>query len=168
MFSREEAIKFENPYRVVNFKRENEKRINAVSLQELMSIAQLLFHIPVHHRITIVLEQDGTEIDDEEYFATLDKKLPLMILDQNEKWTAVKLKTLTPHLMFFDDTDHCSQTSVSKINKKCNDCRMPIEILVSSLHHEPSQLSVPGNTDLEMLSDMDPNSLADIISDSFR
>jgi hypothetical protein len=34
----------------------------------------------------ICLEQDGTEVDDEEYFATLEGGTALMVLTESEQW----------------------------------------------------------------------------------
>lgn len=36
--------------------------------------------------VKVVLEQDGTEVDEEEYFITLERNTSLMLLGQNEKW----------------------------------------------------------------------------------
>jgi len=154
-----------NPYKLVNHTREKKTGITASSLAELISAARLRFNIPIHLNITVVLEQDGTEIDDEEYFATLDKNTCLMILRDNEKWSAANSGSSTRHVIFVDDTDHYTPNPVIETNKTINHHGIPIESLVSSLHSEPSHISLLGGTDLEMLSDMDPNSLADIFSD---
>lgn len=34
----------------------------------------------------VVLEQDGTEVDEEDYFSTLERNTSLMLLAPNEKW----------------------------------------------------------------------------------
>lgn len=34
----------------------------------------------------VVLEQDGTEVDEEDYFSTLERNTSLMLLKTNEKW----------------------------------------------------------------------------------
>jgi DNA fragmentation factor alpha subunit len=36
--------------------------------------------------VKVVLEQDGTEIDDDEYFNTMEKNTTLMILINGQKW----------------------------------------------------------------------------------
>ena len=36
--------------------------------------------------VKVVLEQDGTEVDEEEYFCTLERNTSLMLLGPNDKW----------------------------------------------------------------------------------
>jgi DNA fragmentation factor alpha subunit len=36
--------------------------------------------------VKVVLEQDGTEVDEEDYFSTLERNTSLMLLAPNEKW----------------------------------------------------------------------------------
>ncbi|XP_058798593.1 DNA fragmentation factor subunit alpha-like isoform X2 [Phymastichus coffea] len=133
-----------NSYKLVDHNRENKKGITASSFKELIYIARTRFEIPIHMQMMIVLEQDGTEIDDEDYFATLESNTILMILQNNQKWTPVKLTKSKPQLIVVDDTiDH-------------------------GLRHQQEQeknVSLLNETELEMLSDMNPDSVADIISD---
>jgi CIDE-N domain len=34
----------------------------------------------------VCLEQDGTEVDEEEYFGMLEKDTPLMVLEEDDRW----------------------------------------------------------------------------------
>ncbi|XP_034937167.1 DNA fragmentation factor subunit alpha-like [Chelonus insularis] len=150
-----------NPYKIVDCSRERRKGITASSLEELTNVARNRLSLPVDADLTIVLEQDGTEVDDEEYFATLEKNTSLMILQGNEKWAAPgSAKTPSRYVVVdnIDNTDHPSDESTRRY-------RSPIEPLVSTLHGDPSHISLLGGNDLELLSDMDPDSLADIVPD---
>ncbi|EFN76436.1 DNA fragmentation factor subunit alpha [Harpegnathos saltator] len=149
-----------NPYKIVDHTRERRKGITASSLKELTNVARSRLAFPVDADLTIVLEQDGTEVDDEEYFATLERNTSLMVLHGDQKWVAVGSKRASRYIVV-DDVDNVEGSSrTDKIRQ-----RTLIEPLVSSLHGDPSHISLLGPHDLELLSDMDPDSLADIVSD---
>lgn len=151
-----------NPYKIVDHTREKRKGITASSLKELTNIARSRLSLPVDADLTIVLEQDGTEVDDEEYFATLERNTSLMVLHGDQKWIAVGSSKTASRYIVVDDVDNVEGDSrVDKIRRR----RTPIEPLVSSLHGDPSHISLLGGNDLELLSDMDPDSLADIVPD---
>lgn len=42
--------------------------------------------LDINETIKVVLESDGTEIDEDDYFDTLEKNTLIMILKPNEKW----------------------------------------------------------------------------------
>ena len=52
-------------------------------------------------QIRIVLDEDGTEIDDDDYFQTLQPNTILMILQNDQKWSHFS----TPVTISFDQVD---------------------------------------------------------------
>ncbi|KYN17959.1 PREDICTED: DNA fragmentation factor subunit alpha-like [Trachymyrmex cornetzi] len=151
-----------NPYKIVDHTRERRKGITASSLKELTNVARNRLAFPVDADLTIVLEQDGTEVDDEEYFATLERNTSLMVLHGDQKWAAVGSSKTASRCIVVDNVDNAEGGSkVDKIRRR----RTLIEPLVSSLHSDPSHISLLGGTELETLSDMDPDSLGDIVPD---
>ncbi|XP_038214134.1 cell death activator CIDE-3-like isoform X2 [Zerene cesonia] len=114
------------PYKICDVNREKKKGIVASSLEDLLSKVPEKLGLPAEN-LTVVLECDGTEVDDEEYFSTLDPDTSLMILHGTEKWAPNMPKCQVS----LDQTDDVSL----------------------------------GGQDLELLSDMDPDSLADIVTD---
>ena len=80
-----------------------------------------------------------------------------MVLQDDQKWMAVGGKPASRYIVV-DDVDH-AEGSQTRTN------RSPLEPLVSSLRGDPSHISLLGGHDLELLSDMDPDSLADIVPD---
>ena len=109
----------------------------------------------------------GTEVDDEDYFSTLEKNTNLMILCGEQKWTQ-PAKSKSSSIKLVDATDNASKVSnpFSKDNQNKNS-QLRLRSLVSSLHNEPGQIALLGGLELEKLSDMDPESLADIVSDRY-
>ncbi|CAG5101037.1 Similar to Cidec: Cell death activator CIDE-3 (Rattus norvegicus) [Cotesia congregata] len=152
-----------NPYKIVDCSREKRKGITAASLEDLTNVARSRLALPTDADITIVLEQDGTEVDDEEYFATLERNTSLMVLNGSEKWAAPgSAKTATSRYILVDNVDSAGRTEESTTR---GNYHRPIEPLVSSLHNDPTHISLLGGNDLELLSDMNPDSLADIVPD---
>lgn len=131
------------PFKITNQSREVKKGVVANSLEELTSKCLEKFNIKGH--ITIVLESDGTEIDDEEYFGTLDPNTSLMILNDAQTW----LPPSPPCRLNIDQVDESKGGA-------------ELAGLVGKLKHNLCHVSLLGGEELELLSDMDPESLVDI------
>jgi len=131
-----------NPFKITDLKREVRKGVVAVSLTDLTVKVGEKLGIEVE---TVVLEADGTEIDDDEYFATLEPHTSLMVLTKDQKWRPPE----PPCRLSIDELD---------------DGRGGPELvgLVDKLKQNLCHVSLLGGPELELLSDMDPESLADI------
>ncbi|CAG2055616.1 unnamed protein product [Timema podura] len=140
------------PLKVMDFTREHRKGVVASSLQEFIDRARKKLGIPPTIPVRIVLEQDGTEVDDDEYFSTMDKNTSLMILINDQRW--LPPGKLPRYQIVVDETDAAG----NRLNKDLSG-------LVDRLHGDLTQISMLGGKDLELLSDMDPDSLADIMPD---
>jgi len=85
-----------------------------------------------------------------------------MVLHGDQKWAAVGSSKTASRCIVVDNVDNAEGgLKVDKIRRR----RTLIEPLVSSLHSDPSHISLLGGTELETLSDMDPDSLGDIVPD---
>lgn len=51
--------------------------------------------------VTLVLEEDGTVVDTEEFFQTLGDNTHFMILEKGQKWTPVSKRTLSSYWVDF-------------------------------------------------------------------
>ncbi|KAI5746736.1 hypothetical protein M8J77_006943 [Diaphorina citri] len=131
----------QRPYKIIDYKRERKVGVVASSLQEIKRKAQDKLS-NTSDNIKILLESDGTEIDEEDYFCTLENNTTLMVLFDHEKWTPIK--------QFVDAVDGSHH---------------PLTQLLSLLQEDIGQLSLLGGQELELLSDMDPDNLLDIIPD---
>ncbi|GLG93424.1 Uncharacterized protein GBIM_00839 [Gryllus bimaculatus] len=74
------------PFKVVDLTREHRKGVVASNLQELIVRAREKLGIPETLPVKVVLEQDGTEVDDDEYFSTMERNTMLMLLVNDERW----------------------------------------------------------------------------------
>ncbi|NP_001108342.1 cell death activator CIDE-B [Bombyx mori] len=137
------------PYKICDVNREKKKGIVAMSLEDLLIKVPEKLGMPSEN-LTVVLESDGTEVDDEEYFSTLDPDTSLMILHGNEKW----VPNMPKCQVSLDQTDDIALGDKEQVAS-----------LVGRLQHNLCHISLLGGQDLELLSDMDPDSLADIVTD---
>ncbi|XP_039380083.1 cell death activator CIDE-A isoform X1 [Mauremys reevesii] len=74
------------PFRVSNHDRSSRKGVVASSLQELISKALDALLITAG-LITLVLEEDGTVVDTEEFFQSLGDNTHFILLEKGQKWT---------------------------------------------------------------------------------
>ncbi|PZC84128.1 DNA fragmentation factor subunit alpha [Helicoverpa armigera] len=137
------------PYKICDVNRDKKKGIVASSLEDLLAKVPEKLGMPSEN-LTVVLESDGTEVDDEEYFSTLDPDTSLMILHGLEKWAPNMPKCQVS----LDQTDDIALGDKGQVAN-----------LVGRLQHNLCHISLLGGQDLELLSDMDPDSLADIVTD---
>ncbi|XP_047424381.1 cell death activator CIDE-A [Mugil cephalus] len=76
-------------FKVCTQSRRRRRGLVASSLDELLEQAATVFMLSCHF-LTLVLEEDGTEVDSEEFFQSLPSNTVLMVLDKGEMWTPNK------------------------------------------------------------------------------
>ncbi|TRY97703.1 hypothetical protein DNTS_004724, partial [Danionella cerebrum] len=76
------------PFRVITSDRTMKKGIMAENLQDLRNKVMDIFQILCVS--TLVLDEDGTGIDTEDFFQTLKDNTVLMVLENGQKWTPPK------------------------------------------------------------------------------
>ncbi|XP_039289286.1 DNA fragmentation factor subunit alpha-like [Nilaparvata lugens] len=138
------------PFKVVDWSRERKFGVVASSLQDFVDKA--CEKLNMTGPVKVVLELDGTEVDEEEYFNTLECNTCLMVLADSEKWVQQGR-----HLRIPGDTvdgDRCGGGRDGAVRP-----------LLSRIHGDVAHVSMLGGQELELLSDMDPDSLTDIIPD---
>ncbi|XP_044140247.1 cell death activator CIDE-B-like [Bufo gargarizans] len=78
----------QRPFRVCSHDRSVRKGVTAGSLREL--IAKAMDALFLTGIVTLVLEEDGTLLDTEEYFDTLEDGSVVMVLEKQQKWNPRK------------------------------------------------------------------------------
>ncbi|KAL7736032.1 hypothetical protein ACLKA6_003770 [Drosophila palustris] len=122
------------PFKVKDITRNIRKAVVATTLAELRLKISAKFQRP---QPTIHLDCDGTEIDDEEYFSTLEPNAELIAVFPGEQWR--------------DPSDYNANMRRTSLDAQ------RLRKLVGKL-----QQNLLNDADLDKLSNMDPNSLADI------
>ncbi|KAM9362449.1 cell death activator CIDE-3 [Symphorus nematophorus] len=98
------------PFRVTNADRTVKKGIMADTLEDLMNKASDSLSVPCVS--ALVLDEDGTGVDTEEFFQTLPENTVLMVLEKDQKWTP------HPNSPSRDQLSKCSpqhRTDVAKV-----------------------------------------------------
>ncbi|KAH8362342.1 hypothetical protein KR200_000324, partial [Drosophila serrata] len=152
------------------------KAVCASSLEEIRSKVAEKFE-KSDHLPTIHLDSDGTEIDDEEYFRTLDENTELVAVFPGEHW-------IDPTHYVTITTPHGTDVGTGNgdpagggggkgaggegdITDASNSESARIRQLVGQLQNNLCNVSVMNDADLDSLSNMDPNSLVDITGKEF-
>uniref|UniRef100_A0A8D0B9B9 Lipid transferase CIDEB n=1 Tax=Salvator merianae TaxID=96440 RepID=A0A8D0B9B9_SALMN len=76
------------PFRVCDHKRNVRKGLMAATLKELIVKAQET--LLISGIISLVLEEDGTLVETEEFFEVLEDNTALMVLQKGQKWSQAK------------------------------------------------------------------------------
>ncbi|XP_011198393.1 DNA fragmentation factor subunit alpha [Bactrocera dorsalis] len=160
------------PFKIKDVTRNIKKAVVAGTLEELRTKVAEKFDHAGDQPPTIHLDSDGTEIDDEEYFRTLDENTELIAVFPGEHWIdPTNYVTITSHHrgsnsgivggglgvgseQLGDTTDAVAETA-------------RIKQLVGQLQNNLCNVSVLSDPDLDSLSNMDPNSLVDITGKDF-
>ncbi|XP_062297310.1 lipid transferase CIDEA [Scomber scombrus] len=77
-------------FKVCTSSRRRRRGLVASSLDELLEQAARVFMLSCHF-LSLVLEEDGTVVDSEEYFQSLPNNMPLMVLEKGEMWMQNKV-----------------------------------------------------------------------------
>ncbi|XP_070783894.1 lipid transferase CIDEA [Enoplosus armatus] len=77
-------------FKVCTHSRRRRRSLVASSLDELLEQAARVFMLSCHF-LTLVLEEDGTVVDSEEFFQSLPNNTPLMVLEKGEMWAQHKI-----------------------------------------------------------------------------
>ena len=86
------------PYKVLDRTRSAKKGVMASSLEEFVQSSRRKLSYPFDKDLLVVLEEDGTEVDEDDYFQTLEPNTTLMLLYAGDKWS--------PFSAAGDVTDH--------------------------------------------------------------
>ncbi|XP_069470958.1 lipid transferase CIDEB [Ambystoma mexicanum] len=78
----------QRPFRVCTQNRSTKKGVTAGTLRELM--AKAMDALMISGLVSLVLDEDGTLVDSEEFFELVDDNTTFMLLEKGQKWTAVK------------------------------------------------------------------------------
>ena len=81
------ALGRRRPFKVLDRMRTTKKGLMAGTLEELIrSGKEKLSYIP-EQEVVVVLEEDGTEVDEDDYFQTLEDNTELILLHRGDRWS---------------------------------------------------------------------------------
>uniref|UniRef100_G3MPA6 CIDE-N domain-containing protein n=1 Tax=Amblyomma maculatum TaxID=34609 RepID=G3MPA6_AMBMU len=139
------------PHKVWSCDRQTRKSVVASSLDELRTkgAAKLGYTNPFD--LKIVLETDGTEVEDENYFQRAERDTVFLMLQPNEKWLPPGVEALRAGC---DVVDSSEETS-SIFSSECLDAA----VLLRHLEADTGKLALFTEDQLEVLADMPADSV---------
>lgn len=130
------------PYKLLDRTRTIKKGVAAASLAELVALARQKLNIGQDKEdVYVVLEEDGTEVDDEDYFGTLPDNTTLMLLLAGDQWS--------PFGISDDATDNGAVAGTRLANLLCR------------LESDPGTIALMEGADLELIAEMDCEQMLD-------
>uniref|UniRef100_A0A0B7BI66 CIDE-N domain-containing protein n=2 Tax=Arion vulgaris TaxID=1028688 RepID=A0A0B7BI66_9EUPU len=141
------------PFKIWNYDRSVKKSLTASSLQELLEKG--CSKLNLNHSsalLRVVLEEDGTEVDDDDYFALVPDNSTLLILQDNEKWSPQGSGTI-------DETD--SRGDVSHDQSE-------LKHLAEYLKHDLLSIITFNSEQQQLLVDSDTSTLAHLMGRTER
>jgi len=129
------------PYKVLDRTRTFKKGVMASSLDEFILSSRRKLSYPLEKQLVVVLEEDGTEVDEDDYFQTLETNTTLMLLYSDDKWS--------PFQSSDDVTD----------NGDGNSQNAKLILILNRLSEDPGSITLLSEADLELLLEMDVSTL---------
>jgi len=131
------------PYKVLDRTRSIKKGVMAANLEELVGRGKEKLGYTANTEVYAVLEEDGTEVDEDDYFQTLPNNTTLMLLYVGDRWSPFA----SP------DAPDCSGDTGS------GSSTARLMSLLTRLESEPGCIALMAEMDLELLAEMDCSSL---------
>ncbi len=119
------------PFKLTTVDRNSKKGVAVSSLDQLLDRASTLFGVQL---TSVVLDEDGTEIVDEEYLMSLPDQTVLMVLQPQQLWDSATN---------YDETDRAAPTSLSALD------------ILQRLHNNPYCLPLLSEEELETVAEAD-------------
>jgi DNA fragmentation factor alpha subunit len=110
------------------------KGVTASNLEELVRIGRHKLGYKLKQDLYLVLEEDGTEIDEEDYFQTIPENTTLMLLFTDDRWSPFAT---------IDQTDSAAASRNRLVEILCR------------LEKDPGTIALLDGADLELLAQMD-------------
>jgi len=129
------------PYKVMDRTRSVKKGVMAASLEEFVGRGKEKLGYSTNTEVYAVLEEDGTEVDEDDYFQTLPNNTTLMLLYVGERWSPFS----NP------DAPDCGDLSANTTGR--------LIALLTRLEAEPGSIALMAEVDLELLAEMDCSAL---------
>ena len=141
------------PFKVLDRLRTVKKGLMAENLEELVRSAKEKLSYLVDQDVVVVLEEDGTEVDEDDYFQTLEDNTELMVLYRGDRWSPFVSQDVTDN----GDSQESSQQLIS-ILLRCGGHQPSIfslSVLCFRLEADPGTIALLTEAELELVSEID-------------
>lgn len=159
------------PYKIFDRNRESKKGVMAESLEELISRGKAKLNYAVDKKVYVVLEEDGTEVDEEEYFQTLPANTLLMLLYVGDRWSPFgppftppkgsrQPKSSSSAVVLASSSSYQDDEPDSKSLLSSRGCSFDLLTLLDRLKTDMGTIALFSGKELELLSEMEPSEIS--------
>lgn len=143
------------PFRIWSSDRSVKKGVIASSLNELVQKGREKVGISPGETVRVVLEEDGTEIDDDDYFLFLPHNTTLMLLTRDQRWAVEGKESPSGQ----DEPDFMSTGDGQQISERTRE-------MIAGLQRDITRLIAFSNDDLQGVVDLSVPALASLLHDT--
>ncbi|OWF41252.1 DNA fragmentation factor subunit alpha-like [Mizuhopecten yessoensis] len=143
------------PFRIWSYDRSVKKGIIASSLDELRKKGKEKVGLLPEEPVQVVLEEDGTEIDDDDYFLFLPQNTTLMLLARDQRWAVEGKEGRSGQ----DEPDFMTSNEGQEISERTVE-------LITGLQRDITRLIAFSNNDLQGVIDLSVPALASLLHDT--
>ncbi|XP_064599201.1 DNA fragmentation factor subunit alpha-like [Liolophura sinensis] len=140
------------PYKVWNKDRSLKKALTAHSLEEVISKGKTKLGLRSEAPVKLVLNEDGTEIDEEDYFTFLPNNTTFLLMSPDDKWRPEGCEEVST-----DEPDYLSPDSAQ---------RDRLRHQVEGLRRDITRIITFSNDDLQSVIDMTVDELCSLLQDT--
>ncbi|KAL3861827.1 hypothetical protein ACJMK2_007842 [Sinanodonta woodiana] len=140
------------PYKIWNHDRSLKKSVTASNLEELIAKGKEKLGIPASEYVRVALDEDGTEVDEEDYFTFLPFNSTVILLMEGQTWRPEGSEHGT------DEPDFMTSDGRQVSDR--------VRMLTTGLNKDMSRLITFSNEDLQELTEMKAQDLAQMLLDT--
>ncbi|XP_002733830.1 DNA fragmentation factor subunit alpha-like [Saccoglossus kowalevskii] len=154
------------PYKIWNSSRTVKKSLVARSLEELIEKGKLKLNV-VTSEATVVLEDDGTEVDEDEYFQLLPSNTVFILLNRGERWTHSDAQNTSTSM---DEVDYLKAPSQStrtvEVDGGGGSINQSVVSIATRLKNDIASVITLSNEELQVMVDCDIKTLARLLNNT--
>jgi len=125
------------PFKLLDRLRSMKKGLMVTSLSDLIHKGKTKFDYPSDQEVIVVLDEDGTEVEDDDYLNSLPDQSTLVLLYAGDRWDG---STICEG----DEVDASADNPLTRVSN-----------LLLKLESSPGSIALLPELDLELLADMD-------------
>ncbi|XP_077998208.1 DNA fragmentation factor subunit alpha-like [Glandiceps talaboti] len=157
------------PCKVWDSARDIRKSLIARNLKDLLHKGKTKLLFSETEEVTLVLEDDGTEVDEEDYFQLLPSNTIFLLLGRNEKWKPACPSSTKVHNQSLDEVDF-KRSSSSQVVKTTevdgNNVDPRLVDVATRIQYDIAALITLSNLELQLVVACDTYTLASLVENT--
>ncbi|XP_070560639.1 DNA fragmentation factor subunit alpha-like isoform X2 [Ptychodera flava] len=153
------------PFKVWNSTRDIRKSLVAKDFDELKEKGKSKLGLSTSEDVTIVLEEDGTEVDEEEYFKLLPSNTVFIVLQRGQRWKEVSASS-GPAFDELDNSRDGESGRLTEVDSGEPAANPKLREIARRLQRDIGTIITLSNVELQMIAECDTNTLATLVDNA--